>query len=83
MLAAEVITSVVTRGLSLRISVPGEIFVTAMRAFPFPGRESTFQSCCSEDEVLLVTGPPFSVLREEEVVEGEYWRSETSGAMVC
>lgn len=79
MLSAEVITSVVTRGLSLRINVPGEMVVRAMRAFPFPGRESTFHRFCSG--VIAVTGSQFLILEMDEDVEGKYWRSEMSGAI--
>lgn len=45
MVSAEIITSVVMIGGSLKMRVPGEIGRRAIRALPFPGMESIFQRC--------------------------------------
>jgi hypothetical protein len=67
------ITSVVIRGESLRMRVPGEISLVAINPFPFPGIVSNFHSVSSELEESKPLDVVLAGELEGEVVLGAIW----------
>lgn len=73
MVSTDWITSVVIRGESLRIRVPGAISLVAINPFPFPGMDSSLHRfSLGEDESKKEESAPFVVaLAGEGESEGE------------
>lgn len=70
MVSTDLITSVVIRGESLRMRVPGEMSLVATRPFPLPGMGSNFHSMSSELEAAVLLGEVLAGELEREVVPG-------------
>lgn len=73
MVSTDLITSVVIRGESLRMRVPGEISLVAINPFPLPGIVSNFHSVSSELEESMPLDVVLAGELEGEVVLGAIW----------